>query len=391
LYKITLSNDGVCTADGFFADGVSAGLKPDGALDMAFIYSDTPCEVASVFTTNKMAAAPIKYFCAKGEFQTDFILINSKNANAMTGKAGISDIDEILSHLDGMTNPLMSSTGVIGVRLPKEKIIKGINLFDTSKKNPHEAAKAIMTTDSYPKECAFKVTLDDGSSFSIGAMAKGAGMINPAMATMLCFITTDAKVTSKEMQEVLDSCVKTTFNAISVDGDTSTNDTVLLLSNSKSGVYDAKAFKDALHKVMHFLALEMARDGEGATKLVTYNITGAKDDREAEVVAKALSDSLLVKTALYGEDPNWGRIASTVGASGVESSEDTLKITFDNVCVYDKGEVFFDVEMEKKAAIVMGHQKFTIHCDLGIADGKFKAYGCDLGYEYVKINADYRT
>ena len=391
MYKIALSNDGVCAAEGFFADGVSAGLKADDALDMAFIYSDTSCEVASVFTTNKMAAAPIKHFLAKGEFKTDFILINSKNANAMTGKTGLADIDEILSNTSGMTNPLMSSTGVIGVRLPKEKIIKGISLFDTTKKNPHEAAKAIMTTDSYSKECAFTITLDDGSSFNIGAMAKGAGMINPAMATMLCFITTDAKVDKVDMQEALDSCVKTTFNAISVDGDTSTNDTVLVLSNSKSGSYDKDAFKDALHKVMHFLALEMARDGEGATKLVTYNITGAADDKEAETVAKALSDSLLVKTALYGEDPNWGRIASTVGASGVEASEETLKITFDTLCVYDKGEVFFDAEMEKKAAIVMGHQKFTIHCDLGIGEGKFKAYGCDLGYEYIKINADYRT
>ena len=391
MYKIALSNEGVCASDGFYADGVSAGLKADAALDMAFIYSDSKCDVASVFTTNKMVAAPIKHFRAKGEFQTNFILINSKNANAMTGKSGLDDIDDILSNTQGMTNPIMSSTGVIGVRLPKEKIIEGIKLFDTSKKNPHDAAKAIMTTDSYSKECAFKITLDDGSSFSIGAMAKGAGMINPAMATMLCFITTDAKVSSQEMQEALDSCVKTTFNAISVDGDTSTNDTVLLLSNSESGAYDKDAFKDALHKVMHFLALEMARDGEGATKLVTYNITGAKDDLEAEKVAKALSDSLLVKTALYGEDPNWGRIASTVGASGVESDEETLKITFDNVCVYNRGEVFFDKEMEDKAAIVMGHQKFTIHCDLGIADGKFKAYGCDLGYEYVKINADYRT
>lgn len=391
MYKIELSNDGVCAANGFFADGVSAGLKADDAKDMAFIYSEALCEVASLFTTNKMAAAPIKHFKAKGSFKTNFVLINSKNANAITGQAGISDIDEILSHTNGMTNPIMSSTGVIGVRLPKEKIIDGIKLLDTTKKNPHDAAKAIMTTDSYSKECAFKITLDDGSSFSIGAMAKGAGMINPAMATMLCFITTDAKVSADEMQEALDLCVKTTFNAISVDGDTSTNDTVLLLSNAKSGAYNKIAFKDALHKVMHFLALEMARDGEGATKLVTYNITGAKDDSQAEKVAKALSDSLLVKTALYGEDPNWGRIASTVGASGVEASEETLKITFDNVCVYDKGEVFFDKEMEEKAAVVMGHQKFTIHCDLGIADGKFKAYGCDLGHEYVKINADYRT
>jgi len=391
LYKITQVKNGVCASEGFFADGVSAGLKPDGAKDMAFIKSDVLCEVASSFTTNKMAAAPIKHFKAKGDFKTDFILINSKNANAMTGGAGVEDIDEILSSCQDVTNPIMSSTGVIGVRLPKQKIIDGIKLFDFAKKEPSSAAKAIMTTDTFSKEIALKVELDDGSYFHIGAMAKGAGMINPAMATMLCFITTDAKVSSNEMQEALDEVVRKTFNAISVDGDTSTNDTVLVLSNLKSGSYDKEAFKEALFKVMHFLALEMVRDGEGATKLVTYNITGAKDDKEAEVVAKALSDSLLVKTALFGEDPNWGRIASTVGASGVECLEESLKISFDNLCVYDRGELYFDAEMERKAAIVMGHKKFTISCDLGMGDGSFKAYGCDLGYEYVKINADYRT
>ncbi|MEA2092341.1 MAG: bifunctional glutamate N-acetyltransferase/amino-acid acetyltransferase ArgJ, partial [Campylobacterota bacterium] len=285
----------------------------------------------------------------------------------------------------------MSSTGVIGVRLPKQKIIDGIKLFDYSKKEPSRASKAIMTTDSFSKEIALKVELDDGSSFSIGAMAKGAGMINPAMATMLCFITTDAKVSKEEMQEILDEVTKTTFNAISVDGDTSTNDTVLLFSNAKSGAYEREAFKEALFKVMHFLALEMVRDGEGATKLVTYKISGAKNDREAQIVAKTLSDSLLVKTALYGEDPNWGRIASTVGASGVEAYEEKLKISFDNFCVYDRGVLNFDSEMEKKCAIVMGHKKFTISCDLGIGEGSFKSYGCDLGHEYVNINADYRT
>jgi len=391
LYNITQTADGVCASEGFFADGVSAGLKKNNALDMAFIYSDSECEVASVFTTNKMFAAPIKHFRAKGDFKSNFVLINSRNANAMTGQAGVEDIDEVLSNCAEMLNPIMSSTGVIGVRLPKEKIINGMKLFDISNKNPSNAAKAIMTTDSFSKEIALRVTLDDGSSFNIGAMAKGAGMINPAMATMLCFITTDAKASKQEMQEVLDEVTKTTFNAISVDGDTSTNDTVLLLSNSKSGVYDREAFKEALFKVMHFLALEMVRDGEGATKLVTYNITGAKNDKEAEIVAKTLSDSLLVKTALFGEDPNWGRIASTVGASGVEAYEEKLKISFDNLCVYDKGNLYFDAEMEKRCAVVMGHKKFTISCDLGIGEGTFKAYGCDLGYEYVKINADYRT
>ncbi len=391
MYKIVQTTAGLCASEGFFADGVSAGLKSENALDMAFIYSDTECEVASVFTTNKMYAAPIKHFRAKDSFKTNFVLINSKNANAMTGQAGFDDIDEILSNCSNMTNPIMSSTGVIGVRLPKQKIIDGIKLFDFTKKESTKASKAIMTTDSFLKEIALKVQLDDGSSFSIGAIAKGAGMINPAMATMLCFITTDAKVPKEQMQGILDEVTKTTFNAISVDGDTSTNDTVLLLSNAKSSSYDKEAFKEALFKVMHFLALEMVRDGEGATKLVTYKISGAKNDKEAETVAKTLSDSLLVKTALYGEDPNWGRIASTVGASGVEAYEEKLKISFDNHCVYDRGELYFDDDMESKCAIVMGHKKFSISCDLGVGEGSFKSYGCDLGHEYVNINADYRT
>ena len=391
MYKLTSLENGVCSSEGFFADGISAGLKANNALDMAFIYSDTPCDVASVFTTNKMAAAPIKHFKAKGEFKTNFVLINSKNANAMTGKAGVADIDEIMECFSDKLNPVMSSTGVIGVRLPKEKIIAGTKLFDITQKNPANAAKAIMTTDSFSKECAYKVELEDGSSFNIGAMAKGAGMINPAMATMLCFITTDADVNAVDMQKILDEVTKTTFNAASVDGDTSTNDTVMVLANKKSGAYDKEAFRDALHKIMLFLAREMVRDGEGATKLVTYDITGAKDDKEAEVAAKALSDSLLVKTALYGEDPNWGRIASTIGASGVESDEMSLKICFDDVCVYDKGQVYFDSSMEAKAAEVMKKDIFTISCDLGISNGSFKAYGCDLGYKYVEINADYRT
>lgn len=392
MYNIVYSQGGVCASKGFFADGVSAGLKKANNKDMAFIYSEDLCEVASVFTTNKMYAAPIRHFREMGDIKTNFVLINSKNANAMTGQAGVEDIKEVLSFCSPQAkNPIMSSTGVIGVRLPKAKIIDGMKLFDLSQRDSASAAKAIMTTDTFPKEIAFKVELDDGSSFNIGAMAKGAGMINPAMATMLCFITTDAKVVKQEMQELLDEAVKTTFNAISVDGDTSTNDTVLFLSNGRSGAYEREAFKEALFKIMHFLALEMVRDGEGATKLVTYKVTGAKDDKEAEIAAKALSDSLLVKTALFGEDPNWGRIASTVGASGVEAYEEKLKISFDNLCVYDRGEIFFDAEMEKKCAVVMQHQKFTISCELGVGEGSFKAYGCDLGYEYVKINADYRT
>lgn len=392
MYKLEELTSGVCAADGFFADGVSAGLKPNGAKDMAFIYSESLCQIASTFTTNKMAAAPIRHFQAKGEFETNFVLINSKNANAMTGKVGIADIEDILATLPScVSNPVMSSTGVIGVRLPKERLIEAAKLFELTKREPHAAAQAIMTTDRFSKEKAYRVTLADGSSFNIGAMAKGAGMINPAMATMLCFITTDAKVTKEEMQKILNKTVQTTFNAASVDGDTSTNDTVMLLSNGKSNTFDAEAFEEALHNIMRFLAREMVRDGEGATKLVTYKVTGAKDDREAEIVAKALSNSLLVKTALYGQDPNWGRIASTVGASGAEAYEESLSISFNDVCVYKKGELFFDTKMEQKASEVMKLESFTIYCDLGIAEGSFEAFGCDLGNEYIKINADYRT
>ena len=392
MYKLTKIEGGVCAAEGFYAEGVSAGLKSDDAKDMAFVYSDTLCEIASTFTTNKMAAAPIRHFKAKGEFQTNFVLINSKNANAMTGKAGIKDIDEILATLPKeIVNPVMSSTGVIGVRLPKEKIIAGAKLFDLKKQDADAAATAIMTTDTFSKQIAYRVELGDGSSFHIGAMAKGAGMINPAMATMLCFITTDADVSKEEMQNILRANVETTFNAASVDGDTSTNDTVMLLSNAKSGAYNKEAFTVALHNIMLFLAREMVRDGEGATKLVTYEVSGAKDDAEAEIVAKALSNSLLVKTALYGEDPNWGRIASTVGASGAFAEEELLTISFEDVCVYEKGVLHFDTLMEQRASQIMKMDSFTIYCDLGIADGNFTAFGCDLGYEYVKINADYRT
>jgi glutamate N-acetyltransferase/amino-acid N-acetyltransferase len=392
LYKLVEVDSGVCAAEGFYADGISAGLKSNQAKDMAFIYSDSLCDIASVFTTNKMQAAPIRHFKKKGDFKTNFVLINAKNANAMTGSAGVEDIDEILNQLPKeLINPVMSSTGVIGVRLPKEKLIAGIKKFDLTQKKPQSAAQAIMTTDRFSKQKAYRVELDSGEVFHIGAMAKGAGMINPAMATMLCFITTDAAVSKEQMQALLEEKVKVTFNAASVDGDTSTNDTVMLFSNGASGAFDRSAFAEALEKIMRFLAREMVRDGEGANKLVTYNVTGAKNDTEAECVAKALSNSLLVKTALYGEDPNWGRIASTVGASGVEASEELLSISFDDICVYRRGELFFDTATETKAAAIMKKDSFTISCDLGIGSGSFEAYGCDLGYEYVKINADYRT
>jgi glutamate N-acetyltransferase/amino-acid N-acetyltransferase len=395
MYTINRIEGGVCAAEGFFADGIHIGLKKEGAYDLAFIYSETPCAIASVFTTNKMTAAPIRHFRAKGEFEGNFVLINAKNANAMTGRAGIDDIDEVLSAVQEqfpqIQNPVMSSTGVIGVRLPKAKIIEGAKTLDLSRRDSVRVSEAIMTTDTFAKRIAYEIVLENGQSFRIGAMAKGAGMINPAMATMLCFITTDAAVDKAIMQSILDEGVYTTFNAASVDGDTSTNDTVLVMANGKSGAFHAAAFAEALESIMLFLAKEMVRDGEGATKLVTYKVTGAINANEAEIAAKALSNSLLVKTALFGQDPNWGRIASTVGASGIMCDEAFLSIWFDDVCVYKKGELLFDEKLEPYAAAVMQKPSFTIHCDIGLQDGEFTAYGCDLGHEYVKINADYRT
>jgi len=390
-FRITPVENGVCAVDGIYASGVNAGFKSDG-FDLGFIRSENEMDVAYVFTTNRFQAAPIKYVLNKGIKKTNFILANSKNANAMTGEEGIKDIEEILEFLNkkiDVVNPIMSSTGVIGVRLDKDKIKKGIEKFDFNEKDSSKFAKAIMTTDSFPKEIAFEVEGDFGK-FKIGGVAKGAGMINPAMATMLCFIVTDADIPENDMKEILKENVDITFNAISVDGDTSTNDSVFLMTTREGG-YDKEAFKEALKQVMRKLALDIVRDGEGATKTVAFIVTGAKDKNEAKIAAKTLTNSLLVKTAIFGEDPNWGRIASTVGASGVECDEKKLKISFENITVYDRGNIIFDEEIEKKAHNIMKKREFKIYVDLGIGDGEFIAYGCDLSYDYVKINAEYRT
>jgi len=381
--------------EGIYCDGISAGLKPNNQLDMGFIYTQEPCEIEAVFTLNKFQAAPLKHYqLYEKDFKTNFILINSKNANAMTGQKGINDINTIFDSLKeniNLVNPVMSSTGVIGNPLPIDKIVKGAKTFDMTSNNGENLKKAIMTTDAYPKSCLYEVKLDDGSSFKIGAVAKGAGMINPNLATMLCFITTDAAIAKDDMKELLEINSETTFNAISVDGDTSTNDTVFLMATKKSNAYDKEAFKEALRLVMHDMAMLMVADGEGAKKAVAFEVTGAASNGEAQIAAKALSNSLLVKTALFGEDPNFGRIASTIGASRITCDENTLVISYNDVIVFNKGEIIFDEIVEAKASKVLENESFKIKCDIGIGQGKFTAYGCDLGNEYVKINADYRT
>lgn len=379
--------------DGFYCDGIHAGLKPNGNNDLGFIYTKEACTVAAVFTENKFQAAPLKHFLQYGEnFKTNFVLINSKNANALTGRKGIESINTLFSQLDfDLINPVMSSTGVIGNPLPIEKLVTGAKKFDLTAKNGENLSKAIMTTDAYPKICMYEVKLQDGTSFKIGAVAKGAGMINPNLATMLCFICTDAAAPYEDIKEALNINKETTFNAISVDGDTSTNDTVMVLANGKSNAYDKEAFKEVLRLVMHDMAMLMVADGEGAKKVAAFEVINAKDDKQAEIAAKALSNSLLVKTALFGEDPNFGRIASTIGASRIDCDEEKLVISYNDVIVFNKGEICFDAATEAKAFEVLKKDKYKIICDIGLGDGKFTAYGCDLGYKYVEINADYRS
>ncbi len=396
MYKFISLKNGLANIDGIYCDGVNAGLRPDESQgDVAFIRSDTMAKIGAVYTTNRFQAAPIKHALRYGRvFEGNFILMNAKNANAMTGQKGIEDIVEILSVLPkelNAVNPVMSSTGVIGYRLPKDKIISAFDKLDWSAKNSDVTARSIMTTDKFKKEICFEVILPEGKSFRVAAIAKGAGMINPAMATMLCFVTTDADVPAEDIEPLLEDAVSLSFNRISVDGDTSTNDTVILMANGKSGVYDREAFAEALNRITFELAMMMLKDGEGANKVVAFEVRGAKSDEDAERAATALSNSLLVKTALFGEDPNWGRIASTIGASGIECDEETLSIYYDDLLIYDAEHRELDSEREEKAYRVMKQESYKIRCDLGLGEGSFTAYGCDLSYEYVKINAEYRT
>ncbi|RAZ26539.1 bifunctional glutamate N-acetyltransferase/amino-acid acetyltransferase ArgJ [Campylobacter hyointestinalis] len=395
MFNLISLKNGLENVSGFYFGGLNAGFKTNGDNDLGFIRSDEPVQVCAIFTSNKFKAAPIRHFLRYGnDFKTNFILLNSKNANAMTGKEGINDIDDIFKELSkklNLINPIMSSTGVIGYRLKKDKIIEAANKFDFNSRNSDATARAIMTTDSFKKEMAFRVELEDGKSFNIACICKGAGMINPAFATMLCFILTDADIPKSDMDELLKASVEESFNAISVDGDTSTNDTLMLLSSQKSGVYDKTAFKFALETITKTMALNLVKDGEGSTKVVAFEVNGALNNEQAMKAAKALSNSLLVKTAIFGEDPNWGRIASTIGASGIECDDEKLSIYYDDVLVFDKDHPELDEISEEKAHKVMTKDSYKIRCEIGLGNGKFTAYGCDLGHTYVKINADYRS
>ncbi len=403
MFKIIELENGLENVQGFFCNATNVGMRTNHANsstsdidgDVAFIRSEVPCNISALFTSNTFQAAPIVHFKKYPKnFQTDFVLINAKNANAMTGEKGIEDIDNIMSILNSkisVLNPIMSSTGVIGYRLPVDKITSAFDKFDFSSKDSHKTSRAIMTTDSFKKELSYRVELEDGKSFTIGGICKGAGMINPAMATMLCFITTDANIPKSDMDELLQISTEASFNRISVDGDTSTNDTVMLLSNKKSGNYNKEAFKEALNKILFELAMMILKDGEGANKLVAFEVNGAKSIEDAKRASMALSNSLLVKTALFGEDPNWGRIASTIGASGISCDESKLTIHYDDLLIYSNKFRELDKEREDRAYTIMKQDSFRVVCDIGLGEESYISYGCDLSYEYVKINAEYRT
>jgi len=393
---------GITAPRGFLAAGVHAGIKRQKK-DIAIVYSERPCSAAGMFTTNRVKAAPLlvtKERLNGGPIRA--IVVNSGNANACTGERGLEDARAMASLCAralgvGEAEVLVASTGVIGVPLPMEKIAAGIDQAARalSVEGAHDAALGILTTDTRTKEVAVQCDVD-GVTFRIGGMAKGSGMIHPNMATMLAFLSTDAAVAPEFLDEQLRAAVDVTFNMITVDGDTSTNDMVLILANGaeerariEPGTPLAAAFSRALRLVCTELAKMIAADGEGATKLIEVRVRGARTERDARLVVKAVSGSSLVKTAVYGEDANWGRILCATGYSGAEFDPERTTVYLGDVKVFEHGvPVAFD-EAEAKRAL--SGSSVTITVDLGEGEAEATGWTCDLTYDYVKINASYRT
>ena len=393
---------GVTTPRGFRAAGISAGIKASGGLDLALLVSDAPAQVAAVFTTNKALAAPVvvsKEHLARSGGTVRAIIVNSGCANACTGDEGLQVAREMAADTARLIHcpveqVLVASTGVIGVSLPMEKIHRGLPVAFRSlgaDQGPM-AARAIMTTDLFPKESAARISVG-GHDVIIGGMAKGSGMIEPMMATMLGFVTTDAAVPKALLDRALREAVNDTFNAITVDGDSSTNDCVLLLANGASGVVVDDAgygtFLEGLKTVCQELAIAIVRGGEGATKLVTVNVTGAATSAEARKAAKVIANSLLVKTAIHGGDPNWGRLICAAGRAGVTFDASRAAVTIGPIVLFKDGQPHD--ELAPKAAEYLKGTDLTVGVDLGSGSASSTVWTCDLSAEYVRINADYRT
>ncbi len=387
---------------GFLAAAGPAGLKKDGVKDLGIIFSTVPATVAGVFTRNRIKAAPVLFDIERiGSGQCQAIVANSGNANACTGIQGMRDA-EAMARATGKALQIdeslvmVASTGVIGKTLDISKIenaIPGILQHLTSSGLP-DVAEAIMTTDSVPKIVSKKGSIS-GKEFTVTAMAKGAGMIRPDMATMLCFVCTDIGASHNILQESLKVAVDKSFNIITVDGDTSTNDTVLLLANGLSGITlehdkSLEMFRDILDDLLIQLARMIVKDGEGATKLVTVLVKGGRTVDEAKGVAETVANSSLVKTALFGEDANWGRIMAAAGRAGVPVNPDAIDIYFDDICMVKSGMGLGD-EIEAAVTSILKTDQFTITIDLNSGEEKAEVLTCDLSLDYVRINADYRT
>jgi glutamate N-acetyltransferase/amino-acid N-acetyltransferase len=401
----TTQAGGVATARGFRAAGISAGIKATGKPDLALIVSDTPATAAAVFTLNKVQAAPVlvsKEHLAASHGIVRAIVVNSGCANACTGDAGMADARAMAAETARLVGcppeqVLVASTGVIGVNLPMDKLRSGIpQAFAAlaSSQGP-QAAQAIMTTDPFPKESCATITVA-GKTVTIGGMAKGSGMIGPNMApsaTMLGFLTTDAAVAEAVLRRALVEVVDQTFNAITVDGDTSTNDVVMLLANGASGVTigdaDYAPFVQALRAVCLELAQGIVRGGEGATKLVTVTVSGGATSREARTAAMAIANSLLVKTAIHGGDPNWGRLIAVAGRAGVAFDQQRAKVTIGSIVLFENGRPYDD--RAPQAAQYLKAAEVAVGVDLGAGSAASTVWTCDLSAEYVKINAEYRT
>ena len=407
---ITKINGGVTAPKGFLASGLNAGIKNQTKKDMAMVFSSTPCAAAGVFTTNLVKAAPVKW---DKEIVTtspyvQAVVVNSGIANACTGAEGLGYCADTAAEAAAALNipktaVLVASTGVIGKQLPIDKIKSGVTalskLLGSSREDAKLAAEAIMTTDTKSKEVACTLELD-GKQVTVAGMCKGSGMIHPNMCTMLCFVTTDAAISHDLLQKALSEDVVDTFNMISVDGDTSTNDTVLVMANgqaentpiTKEGE-DYKTFCEALHFIMLELSKKIAGDGEGCTCLFEATVIGAKDKNQARTIAKSVVCSSLTKAAVFGHDANWGRILCAMGYSGAQFDPEVVDIWLESkagtIKIVENG-IATDYS-EETATKILSEEEVIAKMDIKEGNETATAFGCDLTYEYVKINGDYRS
>ncbi|GBC93376.1 Arginine biosynthesis bifunctional protein ArgJ [bacterium HR15] len=394
-------HQGVNFPKGFHSAGVYCGIKKPGLLDLALIVSEQEASVAGVFTQNRVQAAPVRWskqVVAGGLARA--IIANSGNANCLTGEQGERDTQRMATLVAerlgcAPQQVVVASTGVIGVPMPMSAIETGIPLAFTRLSNGDDrtTAEAILTTDTFPKRVCLEVETPDGT-IRLGAIAKGAGMIAPNMATMLAFITTDAAIDAHALQDCLAGVVNQTFNCITVDGDTSTNDMVIVLANGASGVpireRSRDAFEQGLYRICEYLAKRIVRDGEGATKIFQVRVEGAVSEQDARKVARTIAESLLVKTAIHGGDPNWGRIVAAAGCSGVPIEPNQMRLILQNVIVFEHGQPlpFDELALAQK---LQAEEEIQILLTLGQGEASAAFWSSDLTAEYVKINSAYRT